>query len=182
MIAVAYLSHPIGPPDQSIGGQQASNVDDASRWLRLLVSATKWAVVCPWLAYTTAVGDALYGPKALVDQIAILERCDLLVQIGGWVSPHMEIERNHANRIGIPVASFIDLGPRPPKDDKLIAEQIRVRARRFDKARRRRVWLPPLENADVEALRAAQIALRADPFSADAVAIMQRIIQAAMRR
>jgi hypothetical protein len=182
MTYVAYLSHPIGPSDR-IDELSAhhDNLEHAGLWLRFLVSHSAWAIMCPWLAYVTAVGTTIYGPRALTDQIMLLERCDVLVQVGGWHSPHMEIEANHAKRRDIPIVDLTDLGLRPIQEEH-IARQLRLRTQVLEKLSKRRVWMPPLDVSDIDALRAAQIALQADPFSDDAKAVIQRIIVAAMRK
>lgn len=183
MTYVAYLSHPIGPPnadDKPLA--RHDNLNHAALWLRLLIKHTTWAIMCPWIAYLNAMeGTDLYGPRALTDQITLLERCDIIVQVGGWVSPHMQIEANHARRRDMPILDLTDLGTRPVQVDR-IARQLRLRSSALEKTKRRRVWMPPLDALDIEALRAAQIALQADPFSADAKAIIQRIVIAATRR
>jgi hypothetical protein len=183
MTYVAYLSHPIGPADR-IEDLTAhhDNLEHASAWLRFLINHTPWAIMCPWLAYLNAFGKSeLYGPRALTDQVMMLERCDLLVQVGGWKSPHMAIEANHAKRRDMFVVDLTDLGLRPIQEEH-IARQLRLRSAVLDKLTKRRVWMPPLDDTDVDALRAAQIALQADPFSDDAKNVIQRIIVAAMRK
>lgn len=183
MTYVAYLSHPIGP---SWGADEMAvhrdNLEHANQWLRFLIAHTPWAIICPWLAYLNAIGSAaLYGPRALTDQIMILERADLIVQVGGWQSPHMQIEANHGRRRGMPLVDLTDLGLRPIQEEH-IARQLNLRIAVLEKVERRRVWLPPFDELDIAALRAAQIALQTDPFSDDAKAVIARIITAATKR
>lgn len=180
MTYVAYLSHPIGPSDRMTDlVAHQDNLAYASQWLRVLIAHTPWAIMCPWLAYINAVGNTLHGPRALTDQVMLLERCDFITQVGGWISPHMEIEANHARRRGMPIINLTDLGTRPIQEDH-IARQILIRGKILDKLVKRRVWMPPLDDGDVDALRAAQVALQSDPFSDDAKSVIQRIIVAAM--
>ena len=183
MSLVGYLSHPIGPADHFEQlTERHDNLDNAGSWLRFLIQRTRWAIMCPWLAYTVAGGAELYGPRALTDQIMLLERCDMLIQVGGELSPHMTIERNHARRAGLRIIDLTDLGRKPADPDR-IATIIKTRTRQLElTTRKRRAWLPPLEEADVDALRAAQLKLQDDPNAADARAVIQRIITAAMQR
>ena len=122
MPLVAYLSHPIGPlgPFEALV-ERGDNLENAGRWLRFLIEHSRWAIMCPWLAYTTAIGSSLYGPRALMDQLSLLERCDVLVQVGGWESPHMQIEGNQARRLGIPVINLTQFGIRERRSE-LIAQ------------------------------------------------------------
>ncbi len=176
------MSHPIGPTtDFSEIILHRDNLTNAHAWFKLLVSSTRWALMAPWLAYLTAVGNNMYGPRALADQIMLLERCDLLVQVGGSTSPHMVIEANHAARRGMPIVDLTDLGTVPLREDRVRAE-IAVRTKHLLGTPRRRVWLPPLEEHDIDALRAAELVLQADPFSEDARGVIQRIVTAAMMR
>lgn len=184
MTRVAYLSHPIGPIGEfepTTGGERGDNLVNAGEWLKFLIKHTRWAIMCPWLAYTTVVDSALHGPRALTDQIMLLERCDILVQVGGWVSPHMEIEFNHASRMGLQIISLIDLGTRPIQEEH-ISRQVEQRKQSVEKTTPRRVWMPPLQDQDIAALRAAQTVLTNDPFSEEARGVIQRIVAAAMRR
>lgn len=183
MTLVGYLSHPIGPADHYTAFQErCDNIVNAGDWLRFLIQRTKWAIMCPWLAYTVAGGSELYGPRALTDQIMLLERCDMLIQVGGELSPHMTIERNHARRAGLRIIDLTDLGYRPSNPDR-IATILKTRTKQLElTTRRRRTWMPPLEDADVDALRAAQLKLQDDPSAIDARAVIQRIITAAMQR
>jgi len=182
MTHVAYLSHPLGDIDTM--GQRGDNIENAGRWLTFLVEHTRWAIMCPWLAYSTMLSRTIYGPRALTDQITLLERCDFLVQIGGWISPHMDIEQKHAMRNSMPIINLTEFGNRPAEHQVVrdaIAKALRKQADLVRVVKKKRVWMPPLEDVDVEALRAAQVALHADPFSDDARALIQRIVHAALK-
>jgi hypothetical protein len=179
---VAYLSHPIGPQDRYEAMEEHhDNLEHAHSWFKFLVAHTRWAILAPWLAYLAAVGQDLYGPRALTDQVTLLGRCDLLVQVGGWISPHMTIEQNHAKRMGIRVVNLADLGVTPIQD-VFISSEVRKRTIDLDKNVPRRAWMPPLDEADVDVLRKAQVALHNEPNTEDARALIQRIVTAAMRR
>lgn len=183
MTHVAYLSHPIGDADDY--ALRGDNVANAGRWLNFLIDHTRWAVLCPWLAYSNAMPGTLYGPRALTDQIMLLERCDFLVQVGGSISPHMEIERNHAVRHEIPIVNLTQYGDQPSTRQVVrdtIAKALREQAETVRMMMRRRVWLPPLAVEDIAALRSAEVALRSDPFADDARSLIHRIVNAAIRR
>jgi hypothetical protein len=185
MTLVAYLSHPIGEMD-SAAEQIArhDNIRNAGEWLEFLIELAEWAILCPWLAYVTPSIRKLHGPRAFVHQIIILERCDLLVQVGGMLTSHMAEEQRHAIRHDIPVIDLTHHGERPPLilEKRDAAEQdVRQHALRLMGRRRRRQWLPPLTVEEVNELRLAQRRLAADPEAVDAAAIVLRIAQAAMK-
>lgn len=182
MTHVAYLSHPIGDDDDL--EVRGDNISNAGRWLNFLVDNTRWAIMCPWLAYTTAMTSTLYGPRALTDQILLLERCDFLVQVGGSISPHMEIERNHAVRHEIPIINLTMHGDVPSSRNDVrnnIAKALKSQVELVRAVMRRRVWLPPLAIEDIAALRAAEVALRENPQAQEARAMIQRIVHAAIK-
>lgn len=117
MTTVAYLTHPIGERDAGFGADRGDNVAAASEWFRFLKDTTRWAICCPWFAYLAAVDSDFYRRSWITDQCEILSRCDVLVLVGGYVSPHMRIEADHArNRHAgaIPVLDLIDLGRLAP--------------------------------------------------------------------
>jgi len=178
---VVYLSHAIGPAkhvEEMI--KRSDNMAVAGEWLRYLVKSTRWAIVSPALAYGMML-DApdSHSPRALTDQVMILERCDLMVQVGGTLSPHMVIERNHAARQSIPVVDLLFFGTYPPRDDDDEARAIIQRhALDVSLAHTRRPWLPPLAPNDAETLRQAQLVLANDPLGEDSVMLLQRIIGA----
>lgn len=176
------MSHPIGPASghEEIVVQR-DNLAIAHDWFKRLVQATRWALIAPWMAYLTALEGQLYGPRAMIDQRALIERSDILVQVGGWISPHMHFEMNHATRAGLRVVDLTDLGAKPMSEE-FVAREIAKRSKDVEKLRRRRTWLPPLEDEDVQALQAAQVVLQADPYSEDARNVIQRIVVAAMRK
>jgi hypothetical protein len=181
MSLVAYLSHPIGDVNDVYIGEE--NLVNIGKWFNFLVDNTRWAFMCPWLIYTTTSSQDVCGPRALMNQITLLERCDLLVQVGGQPSPRMMIERNHAVRNELPIIDLTHFGHFPGTREavrKSIAKDLRAQ---FDQARkmRHRVWLPLLTPEDVTALRSAALTLRADPYSNDARMLIQRIIHAAAR-
>lgn len=116
---LAYVSHPIG-----YGDEAQRNMTNASAWIRFLVEHTRWALACPWFAYRVILPVELQG-RALVDQVTILQRCDLLVICGGAVSPHMEHELTAARRRDIPVVDLTGYGVEPPSWDDVHRENIR---------------------------------------------------------
>lgn len=100
---VAYLAHPVGAPDEA--GVQA-NVQRGLRWLRWLVERTDLAVTAPWVGHVLAFlgtdADANAGTGAvhpirargMRDNLAVVDRCDLVVLCGDRVSSGMAEERD----------------------------------------------------------------------------------------
>lgn len=186
MASIVYLSHPLGSSQNDEVVQHYDNISNAGEWLGFLIEHTRWAVMCPWLAYLRASGFRdLHRPRALVDQIRMLERSDLVIQVGGWKSPHMLIEERHALRNDMPVLDLTSFGYVPSKNEHELDKTIKYLrdqgAAIVKSSKPRRVWLPPLQKEDIDALRAAQLVLRADPFSQEAALAIERIVQAALR-
>jgi len=179
-IQLVYLSHPIGPAkhiEELV--KRHDNIAVASAWLRYLIKKTRWAIVSPVLSFCAAL-DAhdSHSPRALTDQVHVLERCDLMVQVGGILSPHMVIERNHAARKAIPVVDLLFFGVWPPnEDDETAAGIIERHTLDVSLARPRAIWLPPLGQDDIDKLRRAQLSLANDPFNKDEADVVKRIVE-----
>ena len=186
MTLLAYASHPIGPSqaiDEKI--ERLNNIARANDWIRFLVKHTRFAFVAPALTYITALDVDMHTPRSMADCRLVLSRCDVLVQWGGWMSPHMVIDRNHAMNHGQPVVDFTTIyGVDPPWSRKEAPAEIAVLVKMAMGTKPRTGWLPPLDPAEVAALREAEEALSAvrghDPHH-EAIAAMRRIIHAATR-
>lgn len=183
MTLIAYLSHPVGPGNGHGMVQKHDNIAKASEWIGYLVEATHWPIVCPWFAYLAALGTELKRPRGLIDQLMILERCDLLVLCGGWISPHMRLEHSRAVKHGIPILDLTDFGEYPPRYGTESFDKsttvVASRAAAAINSIPRRVWLPPLSLTEVQTLRLARNALREDPKHDEASELLRRIITAA---
>lgn len=180
MALIAYLSHPVGPGNGHGMVQKHDNIANASEWLRFLVETTRWAIVCPWFSYLAALGTELHRPRGLIDQLMILERCDILVLCGGWISPHMRLEHTRAIKHGIPILDLTNYGDRPPRAGSQEFERagpvLILRAAESINAIARRVWLPPLTTTEVQLLRTARNTLREKPENDEAAELIRRII------
>lgn len=131
-VTVAFLTHPLGERDDDWGMRRGDNLANAMGWFKFLKDVTGWAICFPELAYIAAgLDDGFYRRSMLVDSVEILDRCDVLVPVGGKLSPHMRIALEHANgkSTPIPVLSLLDLGDSPPWERKDTAGiEIRRRA------------------------------------------------------
>lgn len=176
---VAYLAHPIGELDdfERVGDNFANAMD----WVRFFADSTNWAIIAPWHLYSISIGASIYGPRRLADQLAVLDRADILILCGGYVSPHMHAEIRRAHRNGTPVLDLSMLGVTPPAKDEDAATLVLARAHRVVVTRPRRVWLPLLTTYDIESLKDARHALytHMPEDHAAAVRIVDRIIAAA---
>lgn len=109
---VAYLAHPVSAPTRE--GIEA-NLANCRAWLRWLVEHTEWAVSCPWMPYVETLDEATHRDRGIADDLAMLERHDLIVLTGGRVSSGMATEWDHAIERGLAV---VDLAtgsqPLPP--------------------------------------------------------------------
>lgn len=116
---VVYLAAPVSAP--TIDGVRA-NLARAKRWLWALRCATDWSICAPWIPAVEAAldsGAAEHDERArgLVDDVAVVERCDAVVGCGGRWSSGMLIE-GHAARSTI---DLTPIGEEPPAADVLRA-------------------------------------------------------------
>lgn len=111
MKKVVYLCHPVGA--ESVVGINA-NLARARRWLKALVDATDWSIVVSWMPYVEALDEAGYRERGLADDLAVIERCNGVVLVGGRVSSGMALERDHALAVNLPVFDLTGLGDEPP--------------------------------------------------------------------
>lgn len=114
---VAYLAHPVSAPDQA--GVDV-NLANARAWLRWLVENTPWAVSAPWMPYVETLDEPTHRARGLADDLAMLERHDLIVLVGGRVSAGMALERGHAVKRGLRVLDLTRMGASPPEDPTVV--------------------------------------------------------------
>lgn len=119
MTVVAYLAHPLGDVDANWGIDRGDNVANSIDWVKFLRYVTTWAICYPSFLHVAAVDDVFHHAKSFTDQLEILSRCDLVVAVGGLMSPHMRYEVEHArSRQALPVIDLLHLGRRPPWQDQ----------------------------------------------------------------
>lgn len=117
MKVVAYLTHPLGPQDSRDITRRGDNVANALSWVRWASDHTSWAICAPWLVHVMAGSDdELRRPRALVDQLAHLVRCDVLIIAGGF-STTMRVQHEFAKGRGMPIVDATILGRSPPDRD-----------------------------------------------------------------
>src|SRR5258706_2447777 len=181
MSVVVYVSHPIGEGDRADLEKRSDNIANAGEWMRFFINTTRWVMLCPWYVYAITHGDQIHAPRRLIDQLATLERCDLLVLCGGFMSPHMRFDVKSAKRHGIPIVDLTPLGVVPPATSEDNAQVVMSRAHRMIRRNPRRICMPLLTEPDIDHLKKARHAL--DTHLTDehdvAVAVLDRIIQAA---
>lgn len=105
----AYMAHPIGS-DQ----QRPDNIRRAHRWFRYLVEAfPEYAICVPWLPYVENL-DESWRKRGLRDDLLVLDRCDLVILVGGRISAGMQEEALRAKELGKRVVDLTHLGVLPP--------------------------------------------------------------------
>lgn len=110
---VVYLAHPVGAPTVA---EVMENLGSARRWLHALVDATDWSIVASWMPYVETFDEDSYRARGLADDLAVVERCDAIVLVGGRISQGMRIEHDHAAAHGLAVVNLVALGDMPPAD------------------------------------------------------------------
>lgn len=153
---LAYLSHPIGIGNGGDLVHRQDNIANAAAWLRFLVQHTRWAICVPWYPYIVALDGETHKPRGLVDNITVLERCDVLVQVGGQISTHMEFECEQALGRRIPVVNLTDFGFTPPWNTPTpeITKILADRAAAALAAVPRVPWMPQLTSDEQVAVKA----------------------------
>jgi hypothetical protein len=114
-LPVVYLAAPVGAA--SPDGIRA-NLARAKRWLWALRCASTWSICAPWIPAVEAVLDAgvpeaVERTRGLADDLAVVERCDGIVLVGGRVSSGMALERDHAIAHGLAIVDLTGLGEEP---------------------------------------------------------------------
>ena len=107
---VVYLAHPLS-------GDVIGNLASAKRWVRWVETAyPDFAVVASWIVECEIWDDSDPEHRAagLARDLAVIERCESLVLVGGRVSEGMAAEQRWAMSRGIPVLDLTHLGAEPP--------------------------------------------------------------------
>lgn len=109
---VAYVAHPIGRPPEREG-----NLARARRWLRWLIGEHQEMALCmPWLPYTDVLEETPHNrSRGIRDDLVVLQRCDLIILVGGSISHGMEIELRLATKRGMGIIDHLHLGAEPPQ-------------------------------------------------------------------
>lgn len=178
---ICYLSHPIGDGGTADDERRGDNIANAGEWVRFFIDTTRWVILCPWYVYAITHGEQIYAPRRLVDQLAALERCDLLLLTGGYMSPHMLYESNQAKRLGIPVVDLTSFGIAPPSISDDNTQLIVTRVQRTIARLPRRVQLPLFTTTDLDDLKKAahDLDVHLPGEHQGAVKIILRILEAA---
>lgn len=106
-----YVAHPVS-------GNVDANVRNTLRWLSWLMATEPGvAFVAPWIPCLLAGADdsdPKQRERGMLDNLALVERCDGIVLVGGRVSTGMQREANVALLAGRWVADLTSLGAKPP--------------------------------------------------------------------
>lgn len=123
---ILYVAHPLAPLPADVAADELhpeprsaaleQNLRRAMRWLSWLRrSFPEVTFVAPWIAAVMS-GEDDSDPKqreaGLIDDCAVVERCDGIVLVGGRISSGMAREREHARRCW----DLTGLGKEPPRD------------------------------------------------------------------
>jgi hypothetical protein len=177
---VVYLSHALGEEERN--GAMQDNLANFSEWFRFFLKTTRYIVLAPWAMYASLQSEKISIGRRLVDSMTIIERCDVVAQCGGVLSPHMaDFEARAARRVGTPIADLLSFGVMPPDPTEDNAQVVIRRIERAITRQPRRVWMPLLTPTDIETLKAARHGLQVHlPGEHDAgVALLDRILEAA---
>ncbi len=109
---IAYVAHPVGPD----GPERVANLERVRRWIRWLIDTRPdLALSIPWLPYCEVLDESpINRQRGIRDGIAMLDRCDAIVLVGGRMSPGMVDELRRAAMRGLKVIDLLHLGAEPP--------------------------------------------------------------------
>lgn len=117
---IAFIDHPLGERDDLVLFQQ--NMENAGKWAKWVFLQTPFVVQIPWWPMAVIITESAHQPRILGDQLLLVRKViNVLVQCGGFVSPHMRQHEEHARRFGVPVAALTQYaipgpyGPLPPE-------------------------------------------------------------------
>lgn len=117
---IAFIDHPLGEADDH--QMHTQNMENAGKWARWVFLQTPFVVLIPWWPMAVFITESAYQPRVLGDQLLIIRKViNVLVQCGGFVSPHMRQHEEHARRFGVSVAALTQYavpgpyGPLPPE-------------------------------------------------------------------
>lgn len=106
---LVYVAHPLGQ-----GADRETNRQNAMRWCARLAELFEDLVpVADWIILSGVWSEERRDDGLAID-FALIARCDAVWLCGGRVSAGMQLEREHAQRLGIPVLDLTDLGYAPP--------------------------------------------------------------------
>lgn len=120
MTTAIYLCHPLG-----VGSDRPSNLKKAAAWGSWIIRTFGVPVIADWIwisqLWEETPANRELGLRIDCELVRIASEVWL---VGGRVSPGMRIERNAADRAGLPIIDLTEFGEEPPIDtSKLTAEQ-----------------------------------------------------------
>lgn len=109
-IYVVYVAHPVA-------GDVEGNRQNVLIWIKWLQDNYPLVCVANWVNDIVLYDDAVPEQReaGMLRNLAVLERCEGVLLVGGRVSPGMARERDHAIAKGIPVSDLTELGKLPPE-------------------------------------------------------------------
>lgn len=121
----------------------AQNMENAGKWARWIFLQTPFVVLIPWWPMAVFITESEYQARILGDQLLLIRKvANVLVQCGGYVSPHMREHEEHARRVGVPVAALTQYaipgpyGPLPPESsDRSYHRAIKELSKAMDNSR-----------------------------------------------
>ena len=101
LIRVVYVAHPLGS-----GTDRSLNIEHALDWLGH-IGALGFAPVAPWVSLAQRWGETPeLRQRGLAIDFEVIARCDEVWLCGNRVSPGMQLEAEHAIRLGVPVLRY----------------------------------------------------------------------------
>ncbi len=123
--AVAYVAHQLSAATPEL---MAANRENGARWCVWLCRHFGLATVADWIVMSSVLEETEENrAMGLACDFALIERCDLVIHVGGRVSSGMALEAEHAAECDVRVVDLTWLGFEPPEPTPAILEAVRMR-------------------------------------------------------
>lgn len=117
-LPIVYLTHPLGEKsDAKALVKRHNHAANAHGWFRWAFLVTGWPITAPWIPYLISVDDELHRPKVRAHLGILQGTANVIVAVGGEISPHMSEDQDRATKRSLPWVDLTDLGYTPPSSD-----------------------------------------------------------------
>ncbi len=109
--SVIYVAHPLS----GTYAEMERNRLFGAHWCAWLCRHFRVATVADWVVMSTVLEETPANRAMGIEcDLALIERCDAIVLVGTRISAGMQIEADHARKLGKPVVDLTVLGIRCP--------------------------------------------------------------------
>lgn len=122
---VAYVAHQLSAATPEL---MAANRENGARWCVWLCRHFGLATIADWIVMSSVLEETEENrAMGLACDFTLIERSDLVIQVGGRVSSGMALEASHAEECGIRVVDLTWIGLAVPEPTPGMLEAVRMR-------------------------------------------------------